>query len=212
VPDESYCQITIWRRKQYEILYIYLCGVGGQGIGLLSEILLRGADYAGLQAKGVDTHGLAQRGGIEISHLRLGDAIHSPMISTRKADLVVALERHEAMRGADSALRDRGCLVYYNTVLQPLGVRLGLDEEVSETLLYESCQVRGITVHKVENEKLDDPRMQNIAILANIDKNKLIPHVEKHHLIQAMGDLMKGSMLKKNMAVFNKSSSQSWQN
>ncbi len=31
---------------------IYLAGVGGQGIGLLSEILLRGADHAGLKVKG----------------------------------------------------------------------------------------------------------------------------------------------------------------
>src|SRR5210317_1232203 len=111
---------------------IYLCGVGGQGIGLLSEILLRGADHAGLQAKAVDTHGLAQRGGTVVSQLRLGETIHSPMIPGRKADLVVALERHEAMRGMDTALRDDGCLIYYNTVLQPLGVRLGSDEEVSE--------------------------------------------------------------------------------
>ena len=184
---------------------IYLCGVGvgGQGIGLLSEILLRGADHAGLQAKAVDTHGLAQRGGIVVSHLRLGKTIHSPMISARKADLVVALERHEAMRGVDTALRDKGCLIYFNTVLQPLGVRLGSDEEVSETVLNESCDLRNITVYKVDHEGLLDSRMQNIAILANIDKNRLIPHVEKHHLIQAMRDLMKGSMLKQNMAILN---------
>jgi indolepyruvate ferredoxin oxidoreductase beta subunit len=182
---------------------IYLCGVGGQGIGLLSEILLRGADHAGLQAKAVDTHGLAQRGGIVVSHLRLGKTIHSPMISARKADLVVALERHEAMRGVDIALRDKGCLIYFNTVLQPLGVRLGSDEEVSETVLNESCDLRNITVYKVDHEGLLDSRMQNIAILANINKNRLIPHVEKHHLIQAMRDLMKGSMLKQNMAILN---------
>jgi indolepyruvate ferredoxin oxidoreductase beta subunit len=182
---------------------IYLCGVGGQGIGLLSEILLRGADHAGLQAKAVDTHGLAQRGGIVVSHLRLGKTIHSPMISARKADLVVALERHEAMRGVDTALRDKGCLIYFNTVLQPLGVRLGSDEEVSETVLNESCDLRNITVYKVDHEGLLDSRMQNIAILANINKNRLIPHVEKHHLIQAMRDLMKGSMLKQNMAILN---------
>ncbi len=183
---------------------IYLCGVGGQGIGLLSEILLRGADHAGLQVKAVDTHGLAQRGGIVVSHLRIGETIHSPMVSARKADLVVALERHEAMRGADTALRDNGCLVYFNTVLQPLGVRLGSDKEVSETLLNESCKARGVTVYKVENEDLDDPRTQNIAVLANIGKNNLVPLVEKHHLVQAMEDLMKGSMLEKNMAIFNK--------
>lgn len=182
---------------------IYLCGVGGQGIGLLSEILLRGADHAGLQAKAVDTHGLAQRGGVVVSHLRFGEIVHSPMISARKADLVVAMERHEAMRGVDTALRDNGCLIYFNTVLQPLSVRLGLDKEVSEVLLNKSCEVRGITVHKVENEGFLDPRMQNIAILSNINKNNLVPHVEKHHLIQAMEDLMKGSMLEKNMKIFS---------
>ena len=186
---------------------IYLCGVGGQGIGLLSEILIRGADHAGLRAKAVDTHGLAQRGGVVVSHLRLGETVHSPIVSGRKADLVVALERHEAMRGADTALRDKGCLVYFNTVLQPLGVRLGADKEVSENFLNESCKARGITVYKVESGDLDDPRMQNIAVLAHIDKNSLVPHVEKRHLVQAMEDLMTGMMLERNMAIFDTISS-----
>ena len=48
---------------------IYLTGVGGQGIGLISEILLRAADYAGFNVKSVDTHGLAQRGGIVVSQI-----------------------------------------------------------------------------------------------------------------------------------------------
>ncbi|MBP2645036.1 MAG: Pyruvate/ketoisovalerate oxidoreductase [Firmicutes bacterium] len=34
---------------------IYLIGVGGQGIGLLSEVLLRAADHAGFPVRGVDT-------------------------------------------------------------------------------------------------------------------------------------------------------------
>ena len=124
------------------------------------------------------------------------------MIPGRKADLVVALERHEAMRGMDTALRDDGCLIYYNTVLQPLGVRLGSDEEVSEHILNESCESRNIRVIKVESDNILDPRMQNIAVLADIDHYGLIPHVEKHHLVQAMKDLMQGSMLEKNMAIF----------
>ena len=184
---------------------IYLCGVGGQGTGLLSEILLRGADHAGLQAKAVDTHGLAQRGGAVVSHLRIGKKLHSPMIPAREADLVVALERHEALRGADSALRGGGCLIYFNTVLQPLGVRLGADREVSENLLNRSCKNRNIKVYKVENEGLMESKMQNIAVLASIDKNNLIPPVKTHHLIRAMEDLMTGPMLERNMAIFKNS-------
>lgn len=182
---------------------VYICGVGGQGIGLLSEILLRGADHAGLEAKAVDTHGLAQRGGIVVSHLRLGKNIHSPMVSARKADLVVALERHEAIRAVDSALKDNGCLIYFDTVLQPLGVRLGSDEEVSEDLLNTVCGRRGVRVHKVGNENLADPRMQNIAILARINSKKLIPGVKKQHVLQAMEDLMQDTMLEKNLELFN---------
>lgn len=50
---------------------VYMSGVGGQGIGLLSEVLLRAADYAGYRVKAVDTHGLAQRGGIVVSQVRM---------------------------------------------------------------------------------------------------------------------------------------------
>lgn len=182
---------------------IYLCGVGGQGIGLLAEILLRGADYAGLQAKAVDTHGLAQRGGIVVSHLRLGERVHSPMVSAGEADLVIALERHEALRGAETALRDGGTLIYYNTVLQPLGVRMGRDVEISEDFLQNHCSPRDIMVHKVENTGIIEPRMQNIAVLAHISKKNLVPHVKKEHLEKAMNDLMAGNMLKSNVELFN---------
>jgi indolepyruvate ferredoxin oxidoreductase beta subunit len=93
---------------------IYLTGAGGQGIGLLSEILLRGADHAGLKVKGVDTHGLAQRGGIVVSNIRLGESLYSPLIAKNEADLAVALERHEALRCINTALKKSSTLIYYN--------------------------------------------------------------------------------------------------
>ena len=182
---------------------IYLCGVGGQGIGLLTEVLLRGGDHAGLQAKAVDTHGLAQRGGIVISHLRFGDTVHSPLIPDRRADLVVALERHEALRGADRALKDGGTLIYFNTSLQPLGVRLGTENEVSEEQIEDYCQTRGISCYTVACDTLDDSRMQNIALLAHIVKYRLVPQLEKEHVLQAMEDLLTGENLQRNLDLFN---------
>lgn len=181
---------------------IYLCGVGGQGIGLLCEILLRAADYAGYAAKAVDTHGLAQRGGVVVSHVRLGMMLHSPMIPERSADLVVGLERHEALRGLETALRDGGTLIYYDTVLQPLGVRLGTDTEVSRNDLEQACQGRGVTLHRVESPHLVDPRMQNIAVLARIDQLQLVPEVTTGHYLRAMDDLLAGAMLEANLQLF----------
>jgi indolepyruvate ferredoxin oxidoreductase beta subunit len=181
---------------------IYLCGVGGQGIGLLCEILLRAADYAGYTAKAVDTHGLAQRGGIVVSHIRLGEIVHTPLIPERAADLVVGLERHEALRGAQTMLRDGGTLVYYDTVLQPLGVRLGTEAETSLADLDRACSIRGITVHRVVQPDLADPRMQNIAVLACIRRLSLVPGLEIEHFLRAMDDLLEGSMLAANVQLF----------
>jgi indolepyruvate ferredoxin oxidoreductase beta subunit len=75
-----------------------MSGVGGQGIGLLSEVLTRAFYKLGKKVKAVDTHGLAQRGGSVVSQLRIGDQVFSPLISPGKADIILSLERLEALR------------------------------------------------------------------------------------------------------------------
>lgn len=183
---------------------IYLTGVGGQGIGLISETVLRAADHAGLIVKSVDTHGLAQRGGIVVSQIRIGENVHTPLIPTGEADLVVALERHEALRGMNVALKDNGTLVYYNTVQQPLETRLGKAEETSEDLISDTCRKRHVKEIKITVEDLADARMQNVAVLAALSKKRLIPGILKKHFVKAIDDLLAGSILKSNMALFNK--------
>ncbi|MFH0726272.1 MAG: 2-oxoacid:acceptor oxidoreductase family protein [Pseudomonadota bacterium] len=182
---------------------IYLIGVGGQGIGLLSEIILRAADHAGHPVKGVDTHGLAQRGGIVCSQVRIGLAANSPLIRQGTADLVVALERHEALRGMNTALRNGGTLLYYNTVWQPLAVRLNRAAAVSDAVIHAECGRRTIREIKVFKEGLTDARLQNMVLLAHIDKLTLIPEIHTDHFRLAMADLMAGPMLEKNMAIFD---------
>jgi len=181
---------------------IYLAGVGGQGIGLLSEIILRAGDHAGLPVKGVDTHGLAQRGGIVKSQIRMGKDAHAPLIAERCADLVVALERHEALRAMHSALKARGTLIYYNAVWQPLDVRLGRDPEVSAEMLENAARAREIKTIQVYDPELPDARMQNIALLAVIAKSELIPGVRLEDYTRAMEDLMAGRMLEANRTLF----------
>jgi len=183
---------------------IYLTGVGGQGIGLLSEIILRAVDHAGLPVKGVDTHGLAQRGGIVVSQIRIGEHVFSPLIRPGFADLVVALERHEALRGMIGYLGEGGVLIYYNAVWQPLDVRLKKTPEVSEAQISQACQKRHVRQYAVFREDLPDSRMQNVALLASIDKLNLIPDVESKHFLKAMDDLMTGKMLDLNVDLFNR--------
>lgn len=182
---------------------IYLTGVGGQGIGLISEIILRAADHAGHRVKGVDTHGLAQRGGIVVSRVRIGQLPQSPLMMTRDADLVIALERHEALRGINTALRDGGTALYYSTVWQPLSVRLGQTDEISKEDIDAECCKRNIRLICVTHDDLKDARMQNMVLLGHVDKLQLIPEITTRHFQLAMEDLMTGAMLEKNVNVFN---------
>ncbi|MEJ2639089.1 MAG: 2-oxoacid:acceptor oxidoreductase family protein [Desulfosarcinaceae bacterium] len=181
---------------------IYLIGVGGQGIGLLSEILLRAVDHSGQAAVAVDTHGLAQRGGIVVSRIRVGQAVGTPLIPAHQADLVVALERHEALRGVSSVSRQGGILVYYDTVWQPLAVRTGEAAQVSPQDLKAACRERKVRLVRVFDPELADARRQNIRVLAAIDRETLVPGVGQAHYLQAMEDLMGGEMLAANRKLF----------
>lgn len=181
---------------------IYLCGVGGQGIGLISEVMLRAADKAGLNAIGVDTHGLAQRGGTVASQIRIGKDVFSPMVSPKSADLVVSLERTEALRGAMEFIKPQGTLVYFAASWQPLPVRLGKVKETTTADIEEFCGANSVRCFSIAEKNLPDPRMQNIALLAGICANKLVAGVEKEHYEAAMEDLMTGKMLESNLQLF----------
>lgn len=184
-------------------LDIYIIGVGGQGIGLLSEVLLRAADYAGLPVRGVDTHGLSQRGGVVTSHLRIGNSAHSALIQAGCADMVIALERNEALRGLNSHLADRGTLVYYDTEWQPLAVRLGKESPLEPSVISDECERRGIREIRVNPTELSDPRMQNVALLATIARLGLLPSVTSLHYENAMADLLGGKTLESNLMLFS---------
>src|SRR6056297_2046692 len=119
---------------------IYMIGVGGQGIGLLSEVLIRAADYSGLNVRGVDTHGLAQRGGTVKSFIRLGENIYSPLIKKGNANLVISMERHEALRGMNNYLMNNGTLIYYDAMWQPLSIRLKNNEVIKNEIIIEEAK------------------------------------------------------------------------
>jgi len=180
-----------------------MAGVGGQGIGLLSEVLIRAADAAGLPVVGCDTHGLAQRGGIVVSHLRIGEGAHSPLVPAGEADLLLALERHEALRAMRSMLRDGGAAAWYDVSWQPLEVRMGRAAEVSAEEIEAEAAARSIASFRVSVADLPDPRMQNVAVLAEAARRTLVPGLLPGHYLSALADLLGGEMLEANRALFS---------
>jgi len=90
---------------------IVLSGVGGQGILSISIALDLAANRLGWQFKQAEVHGMSQRGGEVVSHLRYADhAVRSEVIPRGMATLVLSVEPLEALRYV-SLLAPGGALV-----------------------------------------------------------------------------------------------------
>ncbi|NNG01327.1 MAG: hypothetical protein HKM93_18190 [Desulfobacteraceae bacterium] len=80
-----------------ETTNVILCGLGGQGILFMTKIFAHAALGKGFNIIGAETHGMAQRGGSVISHLKIGDP-ESSLVRAGSADFLVALEENESYR------------------------------------------------------------------------------------------------------------------
>ena len=69
---------------------IVVSGVGGQGVLFVTRLLAEAAIAKGLSVLTAETHGMAQRGGTVLSHLKIGDW-SSPLIRRGQADVLLAL-------------------------------------------------------------------------------------------------------------------------
>ena len=84
---------------------IVISGVGGQGVIFITRLLAETAIAKGFSVFTSETHGMAQRGGTVLSHLKVG-RFASPLIRPFKADGLLALKsdslaQHGSYLGSD---------------------------------------------------------------------------------------------------------------
>jgi indolepyruvate ferredoxin oxidoreductase beta subunit len=103
---------------------VIITGVGGQGIILASRVLSVAALKSGYKVKVSETHGMAQRGGSVVTHLRYGSSVHSPLISSGQAGYLIGFEKLEAMRCLPF-IKEDGLLIINDQEIPPLPVLLG---------------------------------------------------------------------------------------
>lgn len=107
LPERSYYSKYIIFVLAMKI-QIILAGVGGQGILFSSKIFSELGLKLGLDIMGSETHGMSQRGGSVIAHLKLGD-FQSPMIRTGGADILYSFEENETYRTLKFLIRGGIC-------------------------------------------------------------------------------------------------------
>jgi indolepyruvate ferredoxin oxidoreductase beta subunit len=145
-----------------------LVGVGGQGILTASDILADVGLRAGYDAKKSEVHGMAQRGGAVISHVRFAETVYAPLIARGEVDYLLAFELVESLRWAHF-LRPEGCALVNRQQLPPVSVTSGSAKYPETDDILEELQKRSQRAFLIEGLKtaqdLGNIRVTNTVLL-----------------------------------------------
>lgn len=145
---------------------VVVAGVGGHGVLTASRILAGTALATGFDVRTSEVHGMSQRGGSVISHVRYGERVHSPLIPRGEAHALLALERLEALRHL-SLLRRDGTLVAGDAEIPPAPT--GADPPPYPREIESLCRERvpaAIFLPAGEAAReLGEPRVANVVLL-----------------------------------------------
>lgn len=100
---------------------IYISGVGGQGIIKTSIIMGEAAIKMGWDVVMSEIHGMAQRGGVVSTEIRIGEAEGS-IIPDGSADLLLSFEPLEALRAVPKISRD-SYIVTNTSPIMPFNIK-----------------------------------------------------------------------------------------
>ncbi|MCF7936159.1 MAG: 2-oxoacid:acceptor oxidoreductase family protein [Synergistales bacterium] len=79
---------------------VVIVGLGGQGILFSSRVIGYVARMRDEHVMGSEVHGMAQRGGSVVSHVKIGP-YRSPLVRKGEADILLAFEQGEGIRNLD---------------------------------------------------------------------------------------------------------------
>ena len=117
-----------------QITNVLLVGVGGQGILLASEILSEAARLAGYDVKKSEIHGMSQRGGSVVSHVRFGSEVFSPIVPEGEGDVLFGFELMETCRSLP-LIKPGGTVVANDLQISPPSVLMGQESYPADLVM-----------------------------------------------------------------------------
>lgn len=174
-------------------MQIVLAGIGGQGILFSSRIFSELGLRLGLDIMGSETHGMSQRGGSVIAHLKLGK-FQSPLIRAGAADILYSFDLNETYRTL-RFLR-RGGLCFANLVSEDLFDKRVLDHLKKKKITFRSYDATGVA------SKIGSIRSANIVLIGYSVGTGLVPF-EYKELRYVLGLVSRKKDLKKNIKAFD---------
>ncbi|MEM3737116.1 MAG: indolepyruvate oxidoreductase subunit beta [Candidatus Bathyarchaeia archaeon] len=181
-----------------------IAGVGGQGVILTALIIANAAVKEGLDALVSEIHGMAQRGGAVISHVRIGRGIHDPSVTEGTADAILALEPAEALRALRYASSETRMIINTKPVI-PTTVFIGSTAYPPIQKILDECRKFSRHIIPLDAYKLaleaGSPLAQNIVLLGVLVATKIFP-IKKDTILDAIKELVSGRYLEANVRAF----------
>ena len=152
---------------------ILIVGVGGQGTLLASVLLGNLALLKGYDVKLSEVHGMAQRGGSVVTHVKISEGtVNSPLIEEGDADDIIAFEELEAYRWLPYL--KKGGTMYVNTQqILPMPVIMGQAEypaDVMKTLDEKAGAVKAFDALRIA-EECGSVKAVNVVLLGAASKD-----------------------------------------
>ncbi|NHJ32994.1 MAG: indolepyruvate ferredoxin oxidoreductase subunit beta [Asgard group archaeon] len=191
-------------------LKVHVTGMGGQGIGSTTRVLATAAKLAGLSVMTMETHGLAQRGGVVVSDLAIGyDPSESPQCAVGEADVIIALEALESLRSMPK-LRKDGIVVVNTTTYQPLSVRYSKGEIKYPTVEEIEAELKKVASDVILVPAQEDARelgvsqTMNMILIGALTTNTKILPITKEQIIAGMKAILPPKFIDINLKAFEK--------
>ena len=184
-------------------LDIVFCGVGGQGVVVLSDIYCEAAMLDGFDVAKAEIHGMAQRGGSIVAYARIGDKVEAPLIENGKAEVLVGFEILETARGLPM-LKKEGEVVVNMKYIQPsCSVSGAKPKKTSELMAILRSKA---IVHEIDGigiaEKLGNILVVNTVLLGALSALPEIP-VKQEAFQQAIAGRIKEKYINLNLKAFD---------
>jgi len=169
------------------ITNILLVGVGGQGILLASEILAEAFMIAGFDVKKSEIHGMSQRGGSVVSHVRFGKKVFSPVVPEGEGDILFGFELLETCRYLN-LLRPGAKIIANDFRILPPSVLLGKErypENLQAAIAARFPDFQLVDGLKIATES-GNPRVANTVLLGAVSKHLQLENSTWQKALQKM--------------------------
>ncbi len=188
-------------------LNVIICGVGGQGNILASELLASALVEKGYYTTVGETYGASQRGGSVMSHVRISARKqYSALIPRGEADIIIGFEPIETLRVARDFGNKDTRVVFDPRPNYPLGVLIGEAvypeiEAIANELRYLCGSVQILEATRLAQEA-GNAQAANILLMGALTAMPEIPLTAEDYG-QVLTQRFKGEVYELNQKVFN---------